>query len=430
MKKITVDFCTYLYFAQLYVVFSWVSGLLSSLLKLLFWLHSNFEVVKKRFPILTYLSAHLWFPGIFEFKGGIQVYSAFLLDAFYKAYPSAKLSVFLKNDSAYSAQFFDSKAIQFHYGGHFPSRLRTPAFAMELVASALKESPELILATHVNYTAVACWLKQFLGIPYWVVAHGIEVWDLKDPKLIKGLRYADRILSVSEYTRQRLLSEQNLDPNQVVLLPNTFDHTRFQIAPKPDYLLHRYNLTPDQPVMLTVGRLDAADRYKGYDQILQALPQIRQQIPNVHYLLVGKGKDRSRIEQLIASLNLQDYVTLAGFIPDSELGDHYNLCDVFAMPSKGEGFGIVYLEAIACGKPTLGGNQDGALDALKNGEMGALVNPDDIGEIADAISQLLQGTYPNPTLYQPQVLRQKVLDYYGFEQFKLTLESLLNSRFM
>ena len=95
------------------------------------------------------------------------------------------------------------------------------------------------------------------------------------------------------------------------------------------------------------------------------------------------------------------------------------------MPSKGEGFGIVYLEALACGKPTLGGNQDGAIDALCHGRLGALVDPDNIEEIAQTLIQILQGTYPNSLIYQPEQLRQKVIETYGFEKFKQTLAGYL-----
>ena len=155
------------------------------------------------------------------------------------------------------------------------------------------------------------------------------------------------------------------------------------------------------------------------------MPEIRRQIPTVRYLIAGKGSDRPRIEQLIAKLDLKDCVTLTGFIADAELGDHYNLCDVFAMPSKGEGFGIVYLEALACGKPTLGGDRDGAIDALCHGELGALVDPDDTNAIARTLIQILQGTYSHPIIYQPEVLRQKVIDTFGFEQFKQTMNNLI-----
>lgn len=236
-----------------------------------------------------------------------------------------------------------------------------------------------------------------------------------------ALRHADRILAVSGYTRERLLKEQDLEPSKISLLPNTFDQKRFKIGCKPIHLLERYGLKPEQQIILTVNRLSSRESYKGYDKVLEALPQIRQVIPDVHYIIVGKGDDRPRIEKLISQRQMQDYVTLAGFIPDTELGDYYNLCDVFAMPSKLEGFGIVYLEALASGKPTLGGNQDGAIDALCHGELGALVTPDDVVEIAKTIIQILQGSYPNPRVYQPEVLRQQVIDIYGFDHFKHTL---------
>jgi len=94
------------------------------------------------------------------------------------------------------------------------------------------------------------------------------------------------------------------------------------------------------------------------------------------------------------------------------------------MPSKGEGFGIVYLEALACKKPVLGGNQDGAVDALCNGELGALVNPDNVTEIAQTLIQILQKTYPNPLFYQSD-LQKKVIETFGFERFKQTLANYL-----
>jgi len=369
---------------------------------------------------------YLWFPNIFEFKGGIQVYSAFLLEALQKTYPELDCDVFLKHDTHAVEETEFSVHTRFHFSGGWTSRLRTLMFASKLFIYGLWQRPKLILSTHVNFTLAAYWLKRIAGIPYWTVAHGVDAWEIDNPALQKALKSADRILAVSNYTRDRLIEEQSLDPSRISLLPNTFDVSRFQIAAKPQYLLERYQLTPEQPVILTVARLDNTERYKGYDQVLQALPTIRQTIPNVHYLIVGKGSDRDRIEKLITSLNLQDNVTLAGFIPDEELNDHYNLGDVFAMPSKGEGFGIVYLEALACGKPVLAGNCDGAIDALCNGELGILVNPDDLDAIALNLIAILQGFHNHPLMYQPKALRQKVIDIYGFKRFQATLAGLLN----
>lgn len=370
-------------------------------------------------------SIHLWFPNIFEFKGGIQTYSLFVLKALQSLYPEQNYRVFLKHDTAYNEDFCGSNKLQFYLSGNWPLRLRTLAFASQIVAQGIWQRPNLVIATHLNFTVAAYWLKQFTGIPYWAVAHGVDAWDIEQPGLKKALQHADKIISVSNYTRARLLLEQNLEPAKLSILPNTFDASRFQIAPKPKNLLKRYRITPEDAVILTVARLDDSEQYKGYDKIIQALPEIIRHVPNVRYILVGKGSDRPRIEQLISQLNLQDCVTLTGFIPDDELADHYNLCDVFAMPSKGEGFGIVYLEALACGKPTLGGNQDGAIDALCGGELGALVNPDNLEEIAKTITQILQKTYPNPIMYQPKKLRQKAIEAFGFERFKQTLAELI-----
>lgn len=373
-------------------------------------------------------SFHLWFPNLFDFKGGIQVYLHDLLRAVVNKFPSWPIVVFDKLDKTKPRDKFDSKELSFVFSGSLPSFVRSPHFALSLITGSLMERPDLIMCGHLNFAPIAFLIHCFTGIPYWIFVYGIDAWNVQDRWKKKALHSADKIISISGYTSTRLIREQNLEPQQISILPVTFDASHFQIKPKPQHLLNRYGLTAEQPIILTVARLVSCERYKGYDQILQALPEIRRQIPTVHYLLVGKGTDRDRIEQLIARLNLQECVTLTGFVPDDELCDHYNLCDVFAMPSKNEGFGIVYLEALACGKPTVGGNQDGAIDALCHGELGALVDPDDIGAIAQTIIQILQGTYPHPIMHQPEILRQKVIDTFGFERFKQTLADLIRSR--
>ena len=373
----------------------------------------------------TQKKIHVWSPNIFGFKGGIQVYLGFFLKALQNFPDNLSSYFFVKHDSPSQSVSCKFKNTTFYFFGNWPSQLRTLAFASQITSLGMWQQPNLIISTHLNFLVAAYWLKRLAGIPYWVTVYGMEAWDIERPALKKALHSADRILSISGYTRDRLLKEQNLDPKKISLLPCTFDASQFQIAPKPTYLLEQYGIKSEQPIILTVSRLAAVERYKGYDKILEALPQIRQAIPDVHYIIAGKGDDRTRLEQLIAQMGLQDCVTLAGFVPDEQLCDYYNLCDIFAMPSKREGFGIVYLEALACGKPTLGGDRDGAIDALCHGELGALVNPDDVGAIAQTVIQILQKTYPNPILYEPDVLRQRVIDVYGFERFKQTLSQYI-----
>lgn len=381
---------------------------------------------------------YLLFPNIFGYMGGIQVYSALLLRTLQELYPDAHYDVFLKYDRSAAVNMQEIEFLpqtRFHFfGQHHGDRnlwrryAQAGLAATQIVGSALRQRPTLILSTHIDYYSVAFdWCKRGTGIPYWVILHGLEAWNIQSASLKAALRHADRVVSVSTYTRDRLIDQNLLDPALTAILPNTFDADRFAIAPKPDYLLKRYGLNPDQPVILTVARLDRNTDYKGYNQILHTLSTIRAAIPGVHYVIAGKGDGRPQIEALIERLGLQNCVTLAGFIPQSELCGHYNLCDVFAMPSKGEGFGIVYLEALACGKPVLAGNQDGSVDPLAQGELGCLVDPDDQASIAQSLIQILQGSYPNPLLYQPEVLRQRTIATFGFDRFRTTLSNLLRS---
>jgi phosphatidyl-myo-inositol dimannoside synthase len=369
---------------------------------------------------------HVWLPDIFQFKGGIQVYAAFLIQALEQVLPNSDRHVFLKNDAIATADIKFDKQTKISFAGRWKSTfLHTPLFAAQVLWAAIAERPDLIICGHINFSPLAAKIFNLLKIPYWVIVHGIDAWNIEDSSKIDGLNSAQKIVSVSNYTRDRIVSEQNISPDMIPLLPVTFDATQFTVKPKPQYLLDRYKLDPEQPIILTVTRLASGDRYKGYDQILQALPAIRRQIPNICYLLVGKGNDRDRIEAMVDDLGVRDCVIFAGFVPDHELAAYYNLCDLFAMPSKGEGFGIVYLEALACGKPTIGGNQDGAIDALCNGELGVLVNPDSIDEIAETIVQILIKKHSLSILYQPEMLRQNAIARYGFEQFKRNLASLL-----
>lgn len=382
---------------------------------------------------------YLVFPKSFGFKGGVEVYSAFLLQAWQELYPEANYDVFLKYSDSASKDLgnfpclpqtrFHSISPQVYESSPWRGLLIISLSVAKILALGIQQRPTLMVLSEANKYTLACdWLKRLTKVPYWVFVYGYDAWNIQNSPTKKvALRHADRIVSCSSYTRDRLIREGNFDPAQISVLPCTFDESQFQIKPKPDYLLERYGLSAQQPVIFTVTRIEGASRYKGYDKVLKALPKIRQQIPNLRYILAGKGDDRTRIEYLISTLNLQDSVTLAGFIPEDELCDHYNLCDLFAMPSKGEGFGIVYLEAMACGKPVLAGNKDGSVDPLAHGELGCLVNPDDGDAIAHNIIQILQGTYPNSLMYQPEQLRKKTIEMFGFIQFRKTLEKLMQN---
>ncbi|MBD2230099.1 glycosyltransferase [Phormidium tenue] len=376
-------------------------------------------------------SIHIWVPNLFEFKGGIQAYLCDFLTAIECLHEQGNITlndvlILDKLDSKKPESLFKTSYFSFKFTGQLIKTFQTSAFTLKALVDVWQQRPGLIVCGHLNFAPVAYLLYRFLGVPYWILVYGVDAWNIEDSFRCRALRAARKVISISGYTRDRLIQEQDLPPKNISLLPVTFNTNRFQIKPKPSYLLTRHGLKTSQPVILTVARLADDEQYKGYDQVIRAIPLIRQKLPDIHYVLVGKGSDRPRIEQLIEFLGLKDHVTLAGFVPDEEICDYYNLCDVFIMPSKGEGFGIVYLEALACGKPTVGGNQDGAIDALCSGELGILVNPDNTEEIAATLVEILQGKSTHPILYQPEILRQKIDEIYGFKQFQINLLRLLN----
>jgi len=155
----------------------------------------------------------------------------------------------------------------------------------------------------------------------------------------------------------------------------------------------------DGPTILTVGRLASTERSKGHEAVFALLQALRRRFPDLIYLIAGEGDDRPRLEQKARALGLgADMVRFLGYVPDAELPDLYRLADLFVMPSETEGFGIVYLEAAACGLRVLGGAGDGSGDAIQDSRVGATVDPHDPDALLAAITAGLQAGRVDPAL--------------------------------
>ncbi|MCW8889428.1 MAG: glycosyltransferase family 4 protein [Sedimenticola sp.] len=201
------------------------------------------------------------------------------------------------------------------------------------------------------------------------------------------LRNSDAIVAVSKFTKQYLINRFNLQDSDITLIPNGVDLNKFNPGIFPSDLIKRYCLT-GKFILITVGRLVPR---KGMDNTIKALPIIIKSVPNVHYLIIGIGPYEDRLKQLVNDYNLNDYVTFTGRIDESELVDHYRLCDIFIMANRTmpdgdtEGFGLVFLEANACAKPVIGGKAGGAVEAVKDGYNGLSVDAYKPDEIANAV---------------------------------------------
>jgi phosphatidylinositol alpha-1,6-mannosyltransferase len=296
-----------------------------------------------------------------------------------------------------------------------PTAGRT-AWCRRAVVLALRQRPDVILCGHLRPVPFAAGLAQVLRRPLWLQVHGIEAWERPNKFIRLATEQAKLVTSVSRYTRQRLTAWSNITPERVRVLPNTIGEIHAPRTPRRD-LVHKHKLQ-GKKVILTVGRLSSLERYKGHDRIIAAMPHIALRCPEVVYLIVGDGDDRPRFEALARDHGVEGRIILAGNVPPEVLPDYYALADVFAMPSTGEGFGIVFLEAAISGLPVIAGNVDGSVDAVADGIIGKMINPDDIEAIALAIVDALKGRLPA----NPAAARR-----FAFENFARHVDQLVQT---
>jgi len=364
---------------------------------------------------------HIWAPGIRDDTGGIQAFSRFFVKALREGYPDRPMRVFVRNETLAPVDTPLAQGLDLHSFENLPSKVRSMALAAQASFHALRERPACLLSTHLHFFPAMRVMRGLTGVPYGGVLHGIEAWRIRSRIRLRAMQEANKLLAVSQFTRDHVVLESGVFPERVSVFPNTFDAARFVPGPKPAHLLQKYGLRPDQPVLLTVSRLALSERYKGHWQVLIALKRILLQIPDVHYLVVGTGDELSHLRAGVRMLGLEKHVTFAGFVSTEDLADYYRLCDAFVMPSTKEGFGIVFLEASACGKPVIGGFLDGSYDALDGGRLGMLIDPHHPAGIADAILSVLQKTTGNALLDDPAALSTAVKERFGFESFKRQL---------
>ncbi len=261
-----------------------------------------------------------------------------------------------------------------------PGRLSWVVNACEM---ALQLPFDILFCGHLNAAPLAALIARGRSKPLWLQVHGIEAWAKPGTAIRKATARAHLITAVSRHTRARLLSWCDIDPARVRVLPNTVD-ARFHVRAYPSELASRYGLV-GRKVILTVGRLAAGEQYKGHDRIIGALADVRLNVPEAVYLVVGSGDDQLRLEAAAVAAGVRDHVIFAGQVAAEDLPDHFRLADVFAMPSTGEGFGIVFLEAAASGLPVIAGHRDGSADALADGVIGTLIDPGNRNELVTAL---------------------------------------------
>ncbi|GAB5536490.1 MAG: hypothetical protein Rubg2KO_27390 [Rubricoccaceae bacterium] len=255
-----------------------------------------------------------------------------------------------------------------------------------------------VFTGHIHLAPFAALAAKRAGVPWVLLLHGIEAWGpphwpatqgaLATKVTLRAARTADTFVTVSDVTRQRYAQRVGLRPEDGIVVPNSVDASSYGEGTKRDDLLARYGLA-NRTTLMTLARLDPGERYKGVDEVMEALPTLAETHPDVAYLICGSGADRERLEAKADVLGVADRVVFAGYVPEEEKADHYRLADAFVMPGWGEGFGIVYLEALACGVPAVASSLDASHEAVRDGELGVVVDPKDPASVVEGIRDAL-----------------------------------------
>ncbi|HNP86954.1 MAG TPA: glycosyltransferase family 4 protein [Kouleothrix sp.] len=253
------------------------------------------------------------------------------------------------------------------------------------------------------------------------LTYGIDVWRRLAWHKRVALQRATRVWAISNYTATRLGAEQQVAQQAIEIVPIPVD---------PDFVaqLAAWQAVHQQPIrtrLLSVARLQSVAERKGIDAVITALSELRLKVPDVTYTIIGDGNDRPRLEQLARQHDVADIVTFTGRVTDEQLLTYLNGTDVFVLPSRTEGFGIVFIEAMACGKAVVAGAHGGSPEVVEDGVTGRLVPHGDQQALITALSDLLLDDARRSAMGNRG--RMRAAGVYSYQQFSLRLAQTLDA---
>lgn len=295
-------------------------------------------------------------------------------------------------------------------------------FTMSGVRAARRHA-RLVLAAHPHLAPVV--RAMHLAAPRMksiVCTHGVEVWEPLSGLRRRGLRGADLVLAPSQYTADHVAADQGVSREKIRVLPWALDPQFEALLATPAKLPLPQGF-PQGRVILTVGRWLATERYKGMDTLITALSRLLQSWPTLQLVAAGEGDDRAWLEHLAGEIGVRRHVHFLSGLSYAELAACYAACEIFALPSRGEGFGLVYLEAMACGKPVIGGAHGGAPEVIQDGVTGYVVPHGESAQLATCIETLLADQQLAREMGARG--RERVAQEYRFNVFAKSLKRIL-----
>jgi phosphatidyl-myo-inositol dimannoside synthase len=303
----------------------------------------------------------------FSQTGGIQAFNKYFISAL------EDIKAENKNFDAELLSIYDDKK-DIKSSLNFTTLNKSKLASFKFILKNHKNYDTFIFA-HVNLAPLAIFLKLLNNkAKILFCTHGIEIWK-KLPKYTEWIMNKSTVLTVSNFSKNELI-KYNPNLKDIRLFPNCIKMQDTNIILENPYKENEFNI-------LSVTRLSKGEQLKGIDTMIKTLPLLVKDIPNIKYSVIGKGEDTIRLKQIAQELDVEKYVDFLGFVDD--INAYYQHCDVFSLPSKKEGFGIVYLEAMQYKKPVIGVNFGGPTDVIKHNKTGYLCEYDNIHEISKYI---------------------------------------------
>jgi len=357
---------------------------------------------------------------LFRIKGGIQNFNLSFLRAINDLAGQYlwNVKVFVLNDDPCDGMKLlkDFKNIDFQLFGR--NKLK---FFITAVFQGL--AVDKVIFGHINFAVMAMFIPN--KVYKYLVVHGIEVYKKLSCWLLQMVLKMHKVLSVSQYTKYEMIRlNPSLASQTFIVFPNTLSG---MLKPLNNFHMKTKNELnlPDWKLILTVSRLDARERYKNIDLILEAMQEVLSSVPDVCCVIVGDGSDKKRLEQKMLALGLEKNVFFVGNVSGEDLYSYYSLCDLFVLPSTGEGFGIVFLEAMYHKKACVGADAAAIPEVVSNRETGILCDVNNQDLLVDSIVELLKDEKMSKTFGVAGY--QKYQKEFSFEKFQEKLEKILCS---
>jgi glycosyltransferase involved in cell wall biosynthesis len=294
-----------------------------------------------------------------------------------------------------------------------------PTLVRHVLRALRREAYDIVLAGHVNLAPLLLPAAARRGRSKRVtLIYGVDAWVRLPLMRRLALRRSHRVLAISAYTAHAAVRSNRLDPRRVDVTYCCLDPSLADAQPDG-------SPAGSQPLenkaLLTVSRLWRSESSKGHSEVLRALPRVLESIPSTTYWIVGQGDLQPDLEHLSRDLGIESHVRFLGAVPDDTLRDCYRRCAAYVMPSKWEGFGVTFLEAMAYARPIIGGARDAAPEIL--GDAALLVDPEDTRQVGDAIVRVL--SEPDLGVRLGAAGRKRLSEHFTYDHFRARLMTCL-----